>query len=202
MKLYSRRNQVCRERDKVVKRFTDKEACRRELEMVRLLESKGVSVAKVMAASVDTIVYEWIDGVGYHALVDDFKEKHARALVRWLEDYYEATGMLRGDVNLRNFIYLESEDECCGVDFEDASVPGDKEKDLGRIIAFAVTYDPPFTDAKKRCARLLLKEFKRAGADLGEVQQAYLQEIREIVLRRHDKHYDVDSAKSFLEDIV
>ncbi|MEX1378107.1 MAG: hypothetical protein AB1Z23_11630 [Eubacteriales bacterium] len=202
MKLHSLKNEVYREGDKVMKRFADKEAFFRELETAQKLRECGVSVAKVIESSDNQIIYEWIEGEGYHNLVDSFEQKHARALVDWLVQYYHATGRLRGDVNLRNFIYNDELNKCIGVDFEENYTEGEEEKDFGRIIAFASTYEPSFTENKKNCIKLLMDEFERVGADKAKIKESYLAEIYDIIKRRTNRFYDLNYAIAFLEDTV
>ncbi len=201
MKLYSRKNQVYKENGRVIKRFEDEIAYKREREMVALLKNADVAVPQMIKAANNTIIYEWIDGVTYHTLVDCFEQKHARALIYWLECYYSATNILRGDVNLRNFIYCEEADKCYGVDFEDECFAGNKETDFGRIIAFAATYDAPFTDTKRHCAKLLLKGFEESNADSEKIKNSFINEIHAIVQRRTHKHYNMDDAVSFWEKL-
>ncbi len=202
MKLYSRKNHVHKENGRAVKRFDDAKAFQRELEMVTKLHSADVAVPKVIYTADNTIAYEWVDGVTYHTLVERFERKHAAALLGWLEKYYEAIGMLRGDVNFRNFIYCDFENQCYSVDFEDECTAGDKEYDYGRMIAFAVTYEPPFTDSKKHCAKILLSEFLASGADYAKIKQAYESEINAIIERRAGRHYKPETALSFLEGLL
>ena len=202
MKLYSRKNNVYRQNGRVVKRFEDAKAFRRELEMVKKLHGAGIAVPKVVDAADNTIVYEWIDGGTYHTLTERFERKHAAALIEWLERYYRTAGVLRGDVNLRNFIYCDGTDECYSVDFEDECAARDREEDFGRMIAFAVTYEPPFSDAKKRCAKFLIDEFLSSGADPAKIKQAYKSEINAIIERRTGRDYESETALSFLEGLL
>ncbi len=201
MKLYSRKNDVFKENDRVVKQFSDQLAFCREHEMVKMLKEKGLAVPPIIDATDNVITYEWLGGVSYHALIDRFEQKHATALVDWLECYYSITGLCRGDVNLRNFIYLEDIDKCYSVDFEDECTIGRKEEDFGRIIAFAATYEPPFSSAKIQCGRLLIKAFLDAGANIMQIRTSYIDEINAMITRRKSRRYDINTALQFWEDI-
>jgi len=196
MRLYSRKNTVTLENGKVIKKFADIISLRREFDMVKLLKSRGVPVPDVLRVYGSTIEYGFIKGETYQSLVDCFEKKHARALLEWLELYYAAAGTLRGDVNLRNFIY-SGEDVCYGVDFEEICHAGERESDFGRIIAFAVTYEPPFTKEKANCAKLLLGCFNDSGADEIKIREAYIKEMQDIVKRRRESSYDTDKARNF-----
>jgi len=81
------------------------------------------------------------------------------SLVGWLREFYRAvdtdiTGEIRGDVNGRNFIFDGT--YCWSVDFEE-KIYGVKEQDIGRLMAFILTYDPAGTSVKKELAEMLLK---------------------------------------------
>lgn len=201
MKFYSRKNTVTLENGKVVKRFANVDSFRCELDMVELLKNRGVPVPNVLDAYENTIEYSFINGRTYQSLVDCFEKKHATALLKWLDLYYAAAGTLRGDVNLRNFIYCEENDTCYGVDFEEVCYAGERESDFGRIIAFAVSYDPPFSKEKENCAKLLLDCFKDSGADETKMQKAYIGEMEGIIKRRHVLSYDIDKASDFWEKL-
>lgn len=202
MKLYSRKNHVSIENDCIIKRFSDEHSFRRELDMVMLLKNANVPVPDVLSAKDNIIEYNVIEGKTYQSMVDRFDQKHADALIKWLESYYVAAGALRGDVNLRNFIYCEKTGVCFGIDFEDACGIGEKESDFGRIIAFAATYDPSFTYEKEVCARLLFSSFKNAGANVERIRNAYEMEMRDIINRRAGKSYNMDIAFEFWEKIL
>ncbi len=200
MKLYSRNNSVSLENGKVIKRFSNIHSFRHELESVTRLKSSGVYVPDILRAYGKTIEYKLIKGCTYQSLVDCFEKKHADALLKWLNSYYAALGTLRGDVNLRNFIYCKDKDICVGVDFEEVCFPGETESDFGRIIAFAVTYDPPFSIEKEDCARLLYECFKDSGADETKMHKAYIDEMKDIIKRRRVLEYDIDKAQQLWEN--
>ena len=201
MKLHSMKNNVYKKDDKIFKYFNSEESFYRELTIAKQLKKAGVTVPEVLDASNNTIVYEFIEGTSYHALTDCFKLQHADALANWLQTFYNVTGKIKGDVNLRNFIYDDRLNICYGIDFEDVC-EGIVETDFGEIIAFAATYDPPFTSGKKHCASLLLKEFINTGADLEKIKQAYISEIHSIINRRKNRDYDINEAVSFWEGIL
>ncbi|HQO08718.1 MAG TPA: hypothetical protein PLK90_02125 [Clostridiales bacterium] len=63
--------------------------------------------------------------------------------------YKSAPGYILGDINFNNFIISgsNSESKIKFIDFENVKL-GEIEDDLGRIISFALTYDPAFTGWK------------------------------------------------------
>lgn len=74
------------------------------------------------------------------------------SLCNWLKNFYIITRKefgyqaILGDPNFRNFIFNQ---ELFGIDFEEVH-QGDIEEDIGRLCAFALTYDPPLTKWKHR----------------------------------------------------
>ena len=201
MKLISCRNNVYLQGDRIIKHFSDQQALQRELSTIELLKRADVAVAELLAINENSLEYRFIDGVTYYSLLECFEAKHAAALVNWLQEYYRATGMLRGDVNLRNFIYVKSTDSCIGIDFEDIPMKGKQETDYGKIIAFAATYHPPFSDKLRYCAKLLLNEFINSGADLPMIHTAYQAEIKDIKQRRNNQQYNLDQAELFWQSL-
>lgn len=86
-------------------------------------------------------------------------ETAANAVIDWLSEFYRAissekTGEIRGDVNGRNFLLTGG--SCVGVDFEE-QVFGTKEQDIGKLVAFVLTYDPQGTEIKAEFARKLMQ---------------------------------------------
>lgn len=94
------------------------------------------------------------------------REKTVKGIIGWLGDFYRAageTGEIRGDVNGRNFLWDGA--SCWGMDFEER-VFGVREQDIGGLIAFVLTYDPPGTPLKTAFAECLLRAaVDRLGID-------------------------------------
>ena len=109
----------------------------------------------------------------------------ARLTALWFGAFYAAApaGARRGDVNCRNFI-LTPAGGLYGVDFE--SLPaGDKETDLGRLTAYILTYEPPYTIFKKRLSAALTDAFTDMfGADRGLSLREQAAELDAMRLRR------------------
>jgi|GEM_PF-578803 len=106
------------------------------------------------------LVHEYIPGNTLLSSYEEAEKKltngniHINSLVEFLNTAYEsAPGYILGDINFNNFIIRESKPQNSGtlpisfIDYENVK-PGEIEEDLGRIIAFALTYDPVFTDWK------------------------------------------------------
>ena len=182
MNFVSRRNEVSLRDGKVVKRYSAPDSCACEAEMLRQLQAAGVAVPKIISAAESELELEYIDGQVYADLLDRFTWAQAKALSDWILSYRKATGLLRGDVNLRNFLYFQR--KCWGVDFEEPPKPGRMEVDLGKILAFAATYEPVFTDEKSEAVRLLHCVFTLSGGDKECIKLEYFKEIQAMKKRR------------------
>jgi tRNA A-37 threonylcarbamoyl transferase component Bud32 len=182
MRFPSKRNEVCLEGGRIVKRYRKRETCLREAQALQLLYRSGLLVPALLGQDEYGLTLEYIPGETYADLTEDMTWAQAEALSRWLAKYHEITGCLRGDVNLRNFLWTNG--RCVGVDFEDPSTPGPREVDLGRVLAFAATYRPSFSANKARSAKLLLNAFLRTKAEYKRIRDAYLDEISAINQRR------------------
>jgi len=92
------------------------------------------------------------------------------------------SGIIRGDVNGRNFII--SPDRVVGVDFEEQA-NGTVEQDIGRLLAFVLTYDLPGNTAQRRFAWLLFRlAVKRLRLSPDEIQRQCRLEIAAMKKRR------------------
>lgn len=191
---------VTLEGDHVVKRHQDAEICLREAQALEFLHGAGLAVPAILSAEDHCLTLEYIPGDTYADLTEAMTSAKAEALSCWLVQYHGIAGCLRGDVNLRNFLWTGQ--ACVGVDFEDPPIPGPVEIDMGKIIAFGVTYEPSLTEKKAWCARLLLEAFLRTGADYELIRDAYLEEILAINRRRAAVSVDVEKATLFFAALI
>jgi len=161
--------------------------------MLERLYNCGVYVPKVISRENNLIAMEYIEGV----TLTDFIELAetdtvslypnivAERLADWFTAFYDALpqGCIRGDVNCRNFI-VTPDGNIAGVDFEEAYF-GEREADLGRLIAFILTYTPQYTDYKKRLADILCEKFTaRFDLDPVLVLQENNLELEDMIRRR------------------
>ena len=122
--------------------------------------------------------------------IENQLQKVADAIVYWLMDFYQAvktkeTGEIRGDVNGRNFIF--DGEFIWGIDFEEKT-NGEIEQDIGRLIAFILTYDPPGTPTKILFAdKLMEKSGQILKADLAKVCLYRDTELAAMALRRQSR---------------
>ncbi len=199
MKFHSKKNEVYLKNGIVVKCHSCQKGLRREAAALRTLHAAGLAVPRLLRCTEHCLFLEYIAGTTYADLSEAITFREAAALAHWLAAYHRLTNELRGDVNLRNFLWTGT--ECFGVDFEDPPAVGDQETDQGRIIAFAATYDPPFSANKIRCAEFFLQAFLQTGGEQDKIRSAYLQEITAIQQRRGPMPWQTQSAASFFAEI-
>jgi len=164
----SKRNTVLLHDGVVEKHFSTIEAAAFEAGELGRLKAENVHVPEVYALDGAVIKMQYIPGETLPDLIARFENASdlpdiqavADKIIGWLNEFYRAidtdtTGEIRGDVNGRNFIF---DGACCwGVDFEEKSC-GIKAQDIGRLIAFVLTYDPPETSVKVMLANKLLQK--------------------------------------------
>lgn len=150
------------------KRYRSAFAYGHETAQLKRLHTHGLCVPRVLHHQPDIAFLEDFGDTTYVDVLDLFKEEAAfhapmRALMDFLFAYYGITHALRGDVNLRNFLYRDG--ACCGVDFEEPETNGPYESDMGRIIAFILTYAPAFNDRRVAAAHALWTICQDKGMD-------------------------------------
>lgn len=177
----------------VRKSYKTSQAMAIELATIRLLQKHNVLVPGILFTQDNTAIFEQIDGITYLEMLERIDQnllnensitRAVKELCLWLEDYYVATNnALRGDVNFRNFIFTPY-GKCVSVDFEEPLEFAKRERDMGRILAYCATYDPPFTLGKLNMCKSFLKNFELMNADLEEIHNEYNKEIDEMKTRR------------------
>jgi RIO-like serine/threonine protein kinase len=184
----SRRNRVWLEDGRVHKLIlSGAEAARAEADILRRLSDAGVAVPRLFDINGDVLILEYIKGA---TLTEEIEREMlageilAELIARWFADFYAVfPGRIRGDVNCRNFI-ITPDARVYGVDFEDLQY-GRKEADLGRMTAFILTYDPAYTDYKKKLAQSLTDCFGlNFGVDCGLAAQEQSRELAQMRRRR------------------
>ncbi len=195
----SKRNKVYQKNGNVVKCHSCHRKLKREAAALTALYNAGLAVPRLLECSRRTLLLEYVEGTTYADLSESITYREASALAHWLADYHSITNRLRGDVNLRNFLWTGR--RCVGVDFEDPPAVGEREEDQGKIIAFAVTYDPIFSANKIKCGELLLHAFLQTGGDQNKIRNAYLREILALKARRNQAPFEIQRAASFFAEI-
>jgi len=190
----SKRNTVVLRGGVVEKHLSSVESAEFELAMLEKLYKSGVKVPYPVTKEGSKLKMPYIRS---ETLPDLFARlesssdqseviKAADELVNWFEDFYKAVepGEIRGDVNGRNFLW--DGEHWRGVDFEERAF-GEKEQDIGRVIAFALTYDPPGTPVKILFAeRVLRGAVKILNIDPAVVLKYRDREFADMNLRRNN----------------
>lgn len=195
----------------VRKCYSSSQAMNTELATIKLLQSNGVAVASVLFTQDNTAIFERIEGITYEGILERIEQglleersikRSAKELCLWLDNYYAVTkDAYRGDINLKNFI-LTPFGKCVSIDFEEPLKFGRHEYDMGRMLAFVATYDPPFTIGKHQLCKALLENFLNMNADIEEIQKEYDLEIDAMKIRRAGFAKIETQAREFWKLIV
>ncbi len=195
-RLPSKKNEVVRHGDVVIKTFSDLNRFQMEKEIGDLLENSGLLIP--VRLSVDEpglrIKYKYIKGTPVVDLIEDIGLSHARKIFSkicvWLVGFYNLTRKekgcqcILGDIHLRNFLYEEASGQIYGLDFEECRC-GRIESDAARLYVFILHYDPAFTQRKKTLAAIVRDNLTVAlGLDGSFFQAEVERETRELLDRR------------------
>jgi len=142
-------------------------------DMIRA-ELTGIKIFEIVSPKIyysddRYLVHEYIPGATFLSCFEDAEKTDSDPgelithLIEFLKSAYDsAPGYILGDINFNNFIIRGNSLQVNGVlpisfiDYESVKL-GEIEEDLGRIIAFALTYDPPFTEWKQRFAKKFIE---------------------------------------------
>ncbi|MGI5998268.1 MAG: RIO1 family regulatory kinase/ATPase [Lutispora sp.] len=194
-RLHSKRNQVYKVRyndgsDKlgVMKKYdsNNHKLLETEYENMKKLLDHGISIPRVIYKDSRCLITEYIHGYLVNDLVEmldmgDWIDK----LALWMASFHKIAGLkgnlLKGDVNLRNFIY--SQGNIYGLDFEDLDY-GEPRRDLANICFFILTNKPSFTREKHMMIRAFLNSYEKYSENKLESMGRYLLWSREEAKRR------------------
>ena len=184
----------------VVKKYSSSEQNRKqEISVLKKLYKHQLNVPQLYYQGKNIIVLEYIKG---ELLIELLFSKEYKAngisgeinlvlnkLADWFFNYYRIMNSnnrlttILGDVNLRNFIF--SQQEIYGFDFESCQ-KGIFEQDIGRLCAFILTYDPMFTDWKKKLVHKLKKiMIEKLKLDCKTLASEFKKELWAIEQRRN-----------------
>jgi serine/threonine-protein kinase RIO1 len=192
---YSKRNTVFLRNGIVEKHFASAEGAAFEAAMLERLYAAGIRVPKLIAHENHMLKMSYMPGETIPDFLtrlencpeESMLQKAADNMIQWLEDFYRAmdtekTSEIRGDVNGRNFLW--DGEQCWGLDFEEQTI-GAKEQDIGRLLAFVLSYDPPDSLVKTGFAdRLLQKSIDTLDANPAAVFHYRDQELIAMRSRR------------------
>ncbi len=161
IKLISKRNNVLRivedDRTYIAKKFENKENYIREKEILNILINAKINVPSIIKAEQNSLYLEDLGGITFLDWYEELEKQNTLdismiyKLSSWIKSFYEAISecyneqIVLYDVNFKNFIIVN--DEIYGIDFEQ-SQEGNIAEDLGKLSAFALTYDPSMTEWK------------------------------------------------------
>lgn len=193
-RMISRRNTVFASEYKgvkyVLKIFTSDTARQTEESNLLFLSSAGIRVPKTAASFENALLLRFVPGKDFVSLITEAENSldseskipvAAAGLAQWFIGFHSITGLLKGDVNLRNFIFAEDE-KCVGLDFEENLKKGLPEKDAGTILAYALSYEPMLTPTKLLVAKIVTEAFE--GYDRDAIRSSYGEAVYEIKNRR------------------
>lgn len=182
----------------VVKRYIRGNMAR-EKAVLEILSAGGGAVPKLQFAGEDYLVLQYLDGV---TMLDWLEERDKEppwpdSVIRcvtqwalWFRHCYQllekscGQPMILGDVNWRNFILA---DKIYGLDFEECR-EGKKEEDIGKLCAFALTYDPAYTHFKERMVAAIRDIFsEKLGLSSRDISMEMQKELAAIKKRRPEQ---------------
>lgn len=173
-KLNSKKNQVFRiikeGNSYIEKTFTDNFRMKKEVEILKILKHNECKVPEIIEINEQTLILE---DLGIITLLDWYESiekdgstnyiKMIEKLGRWLSEFYLNINKVYNntilfDVNFRNFVIKN--DVIYGIDFEECQI-GTIERDIGKIAAYSLTYDPIMTEWKIDFTRVLIEVLSR-----------------------------------------
>ncbi len=194
-RLESRRNEVWlveNEEIYIQKRYTQPESKQQELFYLEIM--KGMHVPAVERVEKEWIQLSYLEGRLLLDIYEELERQQAsplhviRQLVNSMEEFYQKTiehfgrSHSLGDMNFRNYIIREN--ICYRIDLEECT-QGTIEEDVGRLMAFAMWYDPICTNWKEVFIATLKKECEERFHLQGEQIQGYYEdEVGRIKIRR------------------
>lgn len=163
------------------------ELAEKEYENILKLKAAGMHVPGIIYKGSGIILLEHIAG----ELAADLVEKldtgeWIDGLALWLSKLHSIRegedSLLKGDINLRNFIYGSG--QIYGLDFENTAY-GDPRTDLGNLCFFMLTNTPAFKAEKHIMVRRLLESYEKYSGTKPEAMGRYLLQSRaEAKIRR------------------
>ncbi|MDY0236281.1 MAG: RIO1 family regulatory kinase/ATPase [Gudongella sp.] len=175
--LTSKKNKVYRivevDNTYILKTLRDTKSYDKELEVLKLLNDKGLLVPKILNVNKYSITLEDLGEVTLLSIYEKLENNNDKnyqhiieSLLSWLdnfykvaEDYYRRECVL-SDMNFRNFIVKNN--RIYRIDFEEVGF-GKKEADVGKLLAFGLTYNPEHTEWKKQFEKAFVVEIQKRG---------------------------------------
>jgi len=200
-RLYSKRNQVYKimleiegkSQPAIMKIYSGKDNLpEAEYRNMKMLYDYGINVPRIICKDNNRLIMEYIDG----DLVNDLVERLDTGewidkLALWFSQLHkiskDSDTLLKGDVNLRNFIY--SNGEIYGLDFEEIRW-GDVRIDLADVCFFMLTNTPSFTKEKHIMLRRFLQCYENYSGSKLEKMGRFLRNSKNEAKKRRKKRLD------------
>jgi len=158
-KFKSRQNIVYLAKEDTVKgeklfvyKYHQADSADKEVKILNELYAKKVRVPRIIRSEENLIVLEYIAGDTLLERIEylEANKMSAEKEIMWAVDFFETfyrafKNKIIFDINFCNFLICDQ--KIWGVDFEDVR-DGIIETDMGRFIAFLLTYQPLYTDWK------------------------------------------------------
>ncbi len=191
-KFTSKKNKVYLEKNRIVKVFLSRDKLDKEVNMYKKLENTSIKTPKLIFKGEDRISLEYINGDLVLDLFIKAEEENSyevkyllKKLIDTLLEFNKITQEIFYDINLRNFLVFNN--DIYIIDFEDTKT-GYVEEDLGRFLAFILTYDPVFTKYKLEICKELEEYISSIGnIDFSLVLKCKEEELIRIKSRRRIK---------------
>lgn len=195
----SKRNEVFLAEDEngcfVIKQYARAEDSETEKSVYDRLSGSEVHTPKLLSYDECGLKLSYVEGLTFTELLErqecagiaDFEPWEK--LVNWLCRFYENTGLIMADCNLRNFI-LDAQGRVCGIDFEQCRNGGIVSM-AGAVCAFVELYSPAGTPLKLSVSHYLQKEFsENTGISAQKLAEETDRQRMSIVERRECKKLD------------
>ncbi|HHW01273.1 MAG TPA: hypothetical protein GXX35_00385 [Thermoanaerobacterales bacterium] len=161
--------------------------CQAECENLLKLSDRGIRVPRVLERDEKALLMEYLEGVPVSSLAQSLDmgswiEETACWLVQLHGEKIGSKSLLKGDANLRNFIFFGG--KTFGIDFEEMDC-GDFRQDLAEVCFFLLTDDPSLTPEKDQMVRRFLKTYeKHAGISIEDMDKFILESRSRARIRR------------------
>lgn len=207
----SRQNLVipCLHGDTPAVRKTFSSDARLECEMnnMAVLASAGLSVPKLYAREGSSVLYEMLSGDTLLRLLETgrLSDEAVVSLAEWLTMCWEALKKsygeprILGDIHLANFIW--DGERVSGFDFEECRA-GSPEEDIGLLLAFIVTYKPPFSEYEFSRAEILIRELLRCIKLDAALLEQTLRDAFDLLYGRRNLPPDPDNINKALDRLL
>lgn len=173
----------------VRKEFKNENRLYREKSVYQKLEHSNLSVPKIIKEEDNVLWLSYLPGITLLEVLEEQERKNVieleiwSSLAEWMIRFVKETGLIMGDVNLRNFIYDSKTHKVSGFDFEECK-DGELLEMAADLIAFISLYDPMETDVKIEISTHLKNYFLYRNIDNQKKFEKLVEEKKELIKQR------------------